>query len=148
MQLRTVTQDAFFSAPPHDIFETYVDEAREAGFSGGPAQFERKAGGKFALCGGTPTGTRARCRVARSGSNTEFFFELRGEKGNTVLRASARRRWLEECDFLRFGSQRPTCPASSKALRRVEAIPVLAISRHSGRASTGAIHANLNGRSR
>jgi predicted ester cyclase/uncharacterized protein YndB with AHSA1/START domain len=51
METRTVTQEVFLNATPHEVFEAYIDDKQHAEFTGLPANIDRKPGGRFTVCG-------------------------------------------------------------------------------------------------
>ncbi len=51
MEIRTVAQEVFLNATPHEVFEAFLDEKQHATFTGLPAVIERRPGGKFTACG-------------------------------------------------------------------------------------------------
>jgi predicted ester cyclase/uncharacterized protein YndB with AHSA1/START domain len=51
METRTVAQEVFLNATPHEVFEAFLDEKQHATFTGLPAVIERRPGGKFTACG-------------------------------------------------------------------------------------------------
>ena len=57
MDTRTVSQEVFFNALPHEIFEAFLDARQHAEFSGAPAEIDRRSGGRFSLHGGHVTGS-------------------------------------------------------------------------------------------
>lgn len=56
MDTRTVTQEVFFNALNHEIFEAFIDSEQHAEFTGAPAQIDRRPGGVFSVFDGAITG--------------------------------------------------------------------------------------------
>lgn len=57
MEARTITQEIFFNALPHEVFEAFMDPEQHAEFTGAPAEIERRGGGPFSAYGGMLSGT-------------------------------------------------------------------------------------------
>jgi predicted ester cyclase len=57
METRTVQQDVFSPATPHEVYETLIDQDKHAAMTGQPAKIARKAGGAFSVFDGAITGT-------------------------------------------------------------------------------------------
>ena len=56
MATGVVTQEIFFNATPHEVYEVFLDAKQHAEFSGAPAEIDRRDGGRFSLFGGMITG--------------------------------------------------------------------------------------------
>src|SRR5712692_832388 len=57
METRTITQEVFLNALPHEVFEAFMDPKQHAEFTGAPAEIERKRGGRLSAYGGHLSGT-------------------------------------------------------------------------------------------
>ena len=57
METRTITQEIFSNATPHEVFEAFMDSKQHAEFTGASADIDRKAGGIFSAGGGHLSGT-------------------------------------------------------------------------------------------
>jgi predicted ester cyclase/uncharacterized protein YndB with AHSA1/START domain len=58
MEVCTITQDAFFAAPPRDVFRIFVDAGAHSAMSGGErAEIDARVGGKFCGFDGAVTAT-------------------------------------------------------------------------------------------
>lgn len=57
METRIVTQEVFFDALPHEVFEALMDSKQHAEFTGAPADIDRKRRGRFSTHGGQLSGT-------------------------------------------------------------------------------------------
>ena len=53
---KTIRQTIYFSALPHKVYESLIDKAKHAEFTGASAQIERKVGGKFSVWDGYAVG--------------------------------------------------------------------------------------------
>lgn len=56
METKTITQEVFLNAIPHEVFEAYLDDKQHAEFTRLPAAIEGKPGGRFSTCGERLTG--------------------------------------------------------------------------------------------
>jgi predicted ester cyclase/uncharacterized protein YndB with AHSA1/START domain len=57
METKTVTQEVFLNAVPHEVFEAYMDDKQHSGFTGSPAVIDRRPGGRFSAYGEQLSGT-------------------------------------------------------------------------------------------
>jgi len=51
-----VTQEIFFNAVPHEVYEVFLDAKQHAELTGKPSEIDRRSGGRFSLFGGMITG--------------------------------------------------------------------------------------------
>src|SRR3990167_9059660 len=53
---KTIDQIVYFSASPHEVFESLMDEKKHAAFTNARAKIDRKIGGEFSVWDGYATG--------------------------------------------------------------------------------------------
>jgi activator of HSP90 ATPase len=57
MKTKTIRQTVSFKAPPHEVYEAFMDSEKHRRFTGGAARISRKVGGKFTVFDGWATGS-------------------------------------------------------------------------------------------